>query len=200
MARPVRAWPAPIRPAASMIWVTRAPRAGGSVLGRTGARTTQRAEISRTPPWHRACTHMGTMKRVAVLLSLTAVALLAVACAPASSSNPPLPICDEGEDGCTRVPRGDKQTPTKGKAPSGDPATPSPDDDDGVVSEADASAGEPDASADAGLGSLCTALAQCCKDIEAQGYLPDNCNSVVALRHESACYAQHQQYENAGDC
>lgn len=59
-----------------------------------------------------------------------------------------------------------------------------------------------DAAAEAAvpLGTLCTALNKCCDQIEEAGYIPDNCRSVVALKHESACYAQHQQYKNAGDC
>lgn len=140
------------------------------------------------------------------LLLLSFVSLFVVpACAPdATSSKQPLAVCQEGEDGCPSVPRAEKQPTSRTSGPSGDPSTPTTTGEEKLASAKDDDAGAPaaDAAADASvpLGALCTALNKCCGQIEQAGYIPDNCRSVVALRHESACYAQHQQYKNAGDC
>jgi hypothetical protein len=137
------------------------------------------------------------------LFSLLLLSFVVPACAPdAASSKQPLAVCQEGDDGCPSVPRAEKQpSPSKSTGPSGDPSTPStPNDEELASAETDAGSTPADAAADAALGTLCTALSKCCGQIEEAGYIPDNCKSVVALRHESACYAQHQQYRNAGDC
>jgi len=139
---------------------------------------------------------MSTLRFAPLLLSF----FVFVACEAGGPSKPPLPVCDEGSDGCSKVAKAEKQ-PTASQGPSGDPVTPATQDlkeaDAGAATDTAASA---DASADAALGELCTELASCCDEIEAAGYLPDNCRSVVALRHEGACYAQHEQYKTAGDC
>lgn len=139
------------------------------------------------------------------LLSCCSVLLFSIVAACAadpSSSKQPLAVCEEGSDGCPTVPRAEKQpAPSKSTGPSGDPSTPTTTEDELTEAKtADAGAPAQDAAADAALGTLCTALAKCCDQIEQAGYLGDNCRSVVALKHESACYAQHQQYKNAGDC
>lgn len=146
------------------------------------------------------------MPRASRLLLLSSLFFVGPACAPdATSSKQPLAVCQEGDDGCPSVPRAEKSTGSR-STPSGDPSTPeattpnqeelaSAKTDDAGVPPSDA-AGE----AAAPLGTLCTKLDTCCDQIEQAGYLPDNCRSVVALKHESACYAQHQQYKNAGDC
>jgi hypothetical protein len=138
------------------------------------------------------------------LLSSLLVFLVVPACAPdATSSKQPLAVCQEGDDGCPSVPRAEKQQPAPSKTtgPSGDPSTPT-DTNQEQLTSADAGASTVDAAPEAAapLGTLCKALDKCCDQIEQAGYIPDNCRSVVALKHESACYAQHQQYKNAGDC
>lgn len=141
-----------------------------------------------------------------LLLSSSALFLFFVipACTQdATSSKQPLAVCQEGEDGCPSVQRAEKQpSSSKSTGPSGDPSAPTSTNDEELKSATPADAGAPpvDAAADAPLGNLCTSLSKCCDEIEAAGYLPDNCRSVVALKHEGACYAQHQQYQNAGDC
>jgi hypothetical protein len=150
-----------------------------------------------------------TMKRPLLSLSFAPSALLLFfvvpACAPdATSSKQPLAVCQEGDDGCPSVPRAEKQPTSKSNGPSGDPSTPTPTNEEDLASAKTGDAGAPaaDAASEAAapLGTLCTALDACCDQIEQAGYIPDNCRSVVALKHESACYAQHQQYRNAGDC
>ena len=148
------------------------------------------------------------MQRSLLSLSLVPASLLlffvAPACAPdAASSKQPLAVCEEGEDGCASVPRAEKQPTSRSNGPSGDPSTPTSTNDEDLASAKTDDAGPPvDAAAEAEvpLGTLCTALAKCCDQIDEAGYIPDNCRSVVALKHEGACYAQHQQYKNAGDC
>jgi hypothetical protein len=151
-----------------------------------------------------------TMKRSLLSRSFVPSALLLFfivpACAPdATSSKQPLAVCQEGDDGCPSVPRAEKQPSSKSSGPSGDPSTPTPAPNEEDLASAktdDAGTPTPDAAAEAAapLGTLCTALDECCDQIEQAGYIPDNCRSVVALKHEGACYAQHEQYRNAGDC
>jgi hypothetical protein len=141
------------------------------------------------------------MKRSLLLL----LSIVVPACAPdATSSKQPLAVCNEGDDGCPSVPRAEKAPASRTNGPSGDPSTPTGANEEELASAKTEDAGTPpaDAAAEAEvpLGTLCTALDKCCNQIEQAGYIPDNCRSVVALRHESACYAQHQQYKNAGDC
>ena len=150
------------------------------------------------------------MKRSLLSLSFAPSALLLFffvvpACAPdATSSKQPLAVCQEGDDGCPSVPRADKPPTSKTNGPSGDPSTPTTTNEEDLASAKTDDAGTPaaDATAEAAapLGTLCTALDKCCDQIEQAGYIPDNCRSVVALKHEGACYAQHEQYKNAGDC
>jgi len=139
------------------------------------------------------------------LLSSSALFLFFVipACSQdAASSKQPLAVCQEGEEGCPSVQRAEKQpSSSKSNTPSGDPSTPTSTNEE-ELKGATPDAGPPpaDAAADAALGALCTALSKCCDQIEEAGYVSDNCKSVVALKHEGACYAQHEQYKNAGDC
>lgn len=149
------------------------------------------------------------MQRSLLSLSLVPASLLlffvAPACAPdPTSSKQPLAVCQEGEDGCPSVPRAEKQPTSRSNGPSGDPSTPTSTNQEDLTSAKTDDAGTPPADAaaeaEAPLGNLCKALDKCCDQIEQAGYIPDNCRSVVALKHESACYAQHQQYKNAGDC
>lgn len=142
------------------------------------------------------------MQRPLLASSFFLLFFVVPACAPdETSTKKPLAVCTEGEDGCPSVPRADKPpAPSKTSGPSGDPATPTTTNEEQLTGANIDDAGAADAAADAALGALCTALSKCCGQIEEAGYIPDNCKSVVALKHESACYAQHQQYKNAGDC
>jgi hypothetical protein len=165
----------------------------------TGGLDRTNAEFAARDAWHFGCSYivaMSTLRFAPLLLSFSVF----VACSQEAPSKKPLPVCDEGSDGCSKVARAEKQ-PSASQGPSGDPVTPSTQDlkeaDAGLATDAAANA---DAAADAALGELCTDLSACCDQIEAAGYVPDNCRSVVALKHEGACYAQHEQYKNAGDC
>lgn len=178
---------------------TRIGRTGSSIfpVDRAGtddaptSSTMQRSLLSRSSP---------------SLLSSLLLFFVVPACAPdTKSSKQPLAVCEEGEDGCPSVPRAEKQPPaSRSNGPTGDPSTPTNTNEEDLASAKTDDAGAPgtDAAAEpaAPPGTLCKALDKCCDQIEEAGFMPDNCRSVVALKHESACYAQHQQYKSAGDC
>ncbi len=138
--------------------------------------------------------------RLAPLLLLSSSLVIVVACASESgSSKQPLPVCEEGSAKCPNVPKAGKKSPPPSQGPTGSPELPSPPSDDPPADAKTADAG-PSNDAEAPLGTLCKALAKCCSDLEAAGYSPDTCEGIVELKNEQACYAQHQQYKQFGDC
>jgi hypothetical protein len=121
--------------------------------------------------------------------------IVAAACSAEPTGKQSLPVCEQGTANCPSVPKAGKKPP-KESGPSGTPETPT---DVPPPPEKVADAG-PSKDAEVPLGTLCTALSKCCADLEAAGYPPETCKGIVDLKNENACYAQHEQYKQYGDC
>lgn len=69
--------------------------------------------------------------------------------------------------------------------------------------EGDAKLSPPDASdrpPETTTGPICTALEECCKELEAAGYMTDKCRSFVNDKNEMSCSLWHKNYRDNGDC
>jgi len=140
--------------------------------------------------------------RSAALLFCLLITTLLIACGAEPSANKPLPICEEGTENCPSVPKAGKKPP-KSTGPTGSPETPpaTPDDETPPTETKTADAGsDAKKEEEKPLGTLCKALSKCCSDLQSAGYDPSTCTGIVDLKNEQACYAQHQQYKNFGDC
>jgi hypothetical protein len=146
--------------------------------------------------------HVG-VRLASPLSSLVLGAVLSaivIACGSDPTANKSLPICEEGTEKCPSVPKAGKKAPPSTGGPTGTPQQVPPAEETPPTKEEPKADGGADAEGSKPLGTLCTALQKCCSDLEAAGYSTDACKDVVSTKNENACYAQHKQYKDFGEC
>lgn len=124
----------------------------------------------------------------------------AVACTAPATGPRPLPVCDEGTEGCGQNARASKKPASpaaSGETTLNDPVTaPQPSADAGSASR-DAA---PDAAPDAGLGVSCDQLSFCCDELAASGQDDQACRVAVGVANEPLCYSELDKLVSKGVC